>query len=399
MKVKQFLKSLCLYMPIFSGVIRERDKLRADLNISNLERMDLIASLQRLELEIDSLKVQSIMQPTEHSSVQIDEYQNKLNQEKENFKKNINVHDLPAIFHYWSNKYLKPLLNEVGIESIDLFFANYLLEASKNLSEHPRFISIGSGNCELEIRVAVLLKEKGLKDFTLECLELNSEMLDRGRQDAISKQVSDVMDFVSEDFNFWQPSKKYSAVIANHSLHHVTNLEGLFDAIKSSLNPNGYFVINDMIGRNGHQRWPEALVHLNKFWQELPETYKFNRSLNRLEPDYINWDCSSEGFEGIRAEDILPLLIQRFDFYLFVPFANIISVFIDRCFGHNFDPNSESDCSFIDRIHALDEELFQSGEIKPTQMFAVLTPCPCDTHIYSRGLSPIKSLRQPDKPT
>ena len=386
-------------MPIFGGVIRERDKLRADQNSLNLERIDLIASLQRIELAIDSLKVQPIIQITEQPSVQIDEYQIKLNQEKETFKNDINVHELPDIFHYWSNKYLKPMLNEVGIEGIDHFFASYLFKASKNLSDHPRFISIGSGNCDIEIKVAVLLKEMGLKDFTLECLELNPEMLDRGRQDAISKQVSDVIDFVSEDFNFWQPSKKYSAVMANHSLHHVTNLEGLFDAIKSSLNPNGYFVISDVIGKNGHQRWPEALFHVQKFWQELPESYKYNRSLSRLEPDYINWDCSVDGFEGIRAEDILPLLIQRFDFHLFVPFANVISIFIDRCFGHNFDTNSESDCSFIDRVHALDEELFQSGEIKPTQMFAVLTPCPNDAHIYSRGLSPIKSVRHPDKPT
>ena len=47
---------------------------------------------------------------------------------------------------------------------------------------------------------------------------------------------------------------EYDAVIANQSLHHVTNLEGLFDAIRHSLHPTGVFVTSDMIGRNGHDR-------------------------------------------------------------------------------------------------------------------------------------------------
>ena len=60
----------------------------------------------------------------------------------------------------------------------------------------------------------------GLREFTLECLELNSEMLQRGRHDAISQKVSDVIAFVEGDFNFWRASTNYSGVMANHSLHH-----------------------------------------------------------------------------------------------------------------------------------------------------------------------------------
>ncbi len=66
------------------------------------------------------------------------------------------------------------------------------------------------------------------------------------------------------------------------------------------------FVTNDMIGRNGHQRWPEALEIVNQYWHELPEAYRYNKLLSRYEPEYMNWDCSTEGFEGIRAQDILP---------------------------------------------------------------------------------------------
>jgi SAM-dependent methyltransferase len=186
-----------------------------------------------------------------------------------------------------------------------------------------------------------------------------------------------VADYVSgnvADFNKWSPPERdaYDIVIANQCLHHVLDLEHLFEAIHQGLKMDGRFLTSDMIGRNGHQRWPEAMEGLKPFWDELPERYRFNQLLQRYEHEYINHDCSSDGFEGIRAQDILPLLIERFGFELFVPYANIVMVFIDRPFGHNFDASAEWDRDFIDRVHRRDEEAIFSGEWKPTSMLAVL---------------------------
>ena len=94
---------------------------------------------------------------------------------------------------------------------------------------------------------------------------------------------------------------------------------------------------DDMIGRNGHMRWPEALVILDGLWKELPNSYKYNHQLKRLEVQFDNWDCSKEAFEGIRSQDILPLLIKKFQFDLFLGFANVVDVFVDRSFGHQTD--------------------------------------------------------------
>ena len=79
-----------------------------------------------------------------------------------------------------------------------------------------------------------------------------------------------------------------------------------------------------MIGRNGHQLWPEALEIVHEFWRQLPERYRYNRALKRYEELYENWDCSLESFEGIRAQDILPLLLEYFHFQLFVGCGNVI---------------------------------------------------------------------------
>jgi hypothetical protein len=149
-----------------------------------------------------------------------------------------------------------------------------------------------------------------------------------------------------------------------------------------------------MIGRNGHQRWPEALTFVNQLWEELPERYRYNHALKRTERKYENWDCSIDSFEGIRAQDILPLLVNRFQFDLFVGFGNIIDIFVDRAFGPNFDPEHEWDRSFIDRVHTLDVEQMAKGVVKPTHMYAAMTKRPVTHPRFHEPLTPEFSIRK-----
>ena len=289
------------------------------------------------------------------------------------FNDQVQVHDLPQIYHYWSNTYLRPKLETFGFSNPDQFFAHYLERAYADAPTRPaRFISIGAGNSDTEIRIAKMLRERGITNYTLECLELNPTMIERGRALAREEGLDEQILPVRGDFNLWQPEGRYDAIMANQSLHHVSNLEGLFTAIDSALTPQGRFITSDMIGRNGHQRWPEALAIVQEFWQELPMERRYNLQLQRKEPKFLDWDCSVAGFEGIRAQDILPLLIERFDFEFFLGFANVIDPFIDRGFGHHFDANSPADLAFIDRVHARDEEEILAGNISPTHSMAVM---------------------------
>ena len=324
-------------------------------------------------------------------------YEAKLAAETNIYKDVEDINILPQIFHYWSHTYLRPMFEEHGFSNPDQFFVKYLMESAEACGEAaPVFISIGAGNCDTEVRVAKLMKAAGCTRFVIECLDMNPHMLQRGREMAKAEGVDEHIDIVEGDFNKWSASRQYAGIMANQSLHHVLALEGLFDEIKRALHPDGYFITHDMIGRNGHQRWPEALSEVHRFWQELPHAYRYNRQLNRHEELYENWDCSNEGFEGVRAQDILPLLIERFHFHLFIAFSNVIDVFIDRGFGHNFDGDGAWDRDFIDRVHAFDEQALQSGLLTPTHLTAVMTKQPGSRASFSRGLLPANCVRRED---
>lgn len=302
----------------------------------------------------------------------VDDYARRLAAERAIFDPQVNVHDLPQIYHYWSNTYLRPMFEAHGFSYPEDFFAHWIAIARERAGRPIRVVSIGCGNADSEVRVAQLLRERGVGDVTIECLDLNPVMLDRGRDLARNASLEDRFEFVVADFNRWQPTRAYDVVMANQSLHHVLNLEGLFDAIAAALGDDGLFLTSDIIGRNGHQRWPEALAIVHEFWRELPRERRYNLQLRRHEELFLNWDCSVEGFEGIRAQDILPLLVARFGFELFLPYANVIDPFIDRSFGHHFDADSAADRALIDRIHARDEAEMLAGRIKPTHVLAVM---------------------------
>jgi len=290
---------------------------------------------------------------------------------------------------------MRPKLEAFGFSSPDGMFRKYLAEqcqARKN--DAKRFLSIGAGNCDLEIGIGAQLRDIGYADFVIDCLDLNPAMLERGRVVAAKEGVAGHLNFVLADFNEWNPRHDYDAVIANQSLHHVFKLEDLLARIRSSLKPHGSFVVSDMIGRNGHQRWPEALEIVRQFWRKLPPSYRFNRQLHRYEELYENWDCVGEGFEGIRSQDILPLLLEYFHFQLFAGFANVIDPFIDRAFGYNFDPEKDWDRSFIDRVHQRDQEEIVSGRIGPTHMLAVLGNDRGVPTLFHEPLTPAFCLRK-----
>jgi len=285
-----------------------------------------------------------------------------------------NVHDLPEIFHYWSSRHLAPKCVSLDFSDPNNFYIQYIEQiAAQYPGRGCEILSVGAGNCDTEVALAKLLLERNIQNFTFNCLDLNPHMLERGKQIVSENQLQSYFDYLETDINGWKVDQKYQIIIANQSLHHFVELEVLFDKTYDALDDDGYFLSNDMIGRNGHMRWPEALEIILALWATLEDRHKWNHQLNQFEAQYENRDCSTEGFEGIRAQDILPLLIKKFKFHRFLAFSNLINVFVDRSFGPNFDVNNAEDCYFIDFVAKLDDYFIESGKIKPIQMIAAMT--------------------------
>ena len=320
------------------------------------------------------------------------------NLEKFAFNRTPVIHDLPPIFHYWSNAYVRPRFEAIGFSSPDDFFFRTIATEQRRLARTVRVLSVGSGRCEVEIALARRLADDRIDDVAFVCTDLNARLLDAGARLAREAGVGDRFAFEVADINVRRLDRRFDVVVANQCLHHFVALEPILDNIRDALEDDGVFATSDVIGRNGHQLWPEALAEFLPFWNELAPKYRYDRVLRRQADAYVNYNHADVGFEGIRAQDILPLLVERFEFEVFAPYACIALPLVERRFGGNFDARDAADVAFVDRLARREAELLDSGAVKPTQLVAAmrrrrLAPC-----VSTLPFSPAECIRRIDSP-
>jgi SAM-dependent methyltransferase len=304
---------------------------------------------------------------------------------------------LSDINDYWKKKHHSKRFRKVtGTQNHIDFYARHLYAATE-ASGFCRIVSIGSGDGALEVQVAQKLETLGMNDYEFHLVEMSPYQNARAKKNVEHQKLKGRVITVEADLNNWVPAQSYSGAMAHHSLHHVLELEHLFNQIYNALDDNGRFVTFDIIGRNGHQRWPETYSVINALWHFLPEKKRYHTILKWTSENYRDHDCSTQGFEGIRAQDILPELIKKFHFDTFFAWGGLTDVFTGRSYGGNFDPNTEEDRAFIDLVEELNEVLIENGAIKPTCLCAsMLKHVSAEPKLYLNR-TPEIMLRDPQK--
>jgi SAM-dependent methyltransferase len=267
-------------------------------------------------------------------------------------------------------------------------------QCERRAPESARLVSLGAGNGEGELPLAARLAERGVTNLELVLLELNPVMIDRALELAAELGLGDRVRGEQADLNTWVATEPADIYIASHSMHHVVELEHLYDEVARTLDPDGVVLVNDMVGRNGHVRWPEAGQILRRIWTRLPERYRYNHYTRVIDDEYPDVDCSNEGFEGIRAQDVLPLLLERFHPEVFVGFASVIDPFIDRVYGPNIDVTDPADLELLGTIAQLDDAVLELGIVTPTHLIASFRAKPVACR-YPGHRSPERCVRDP----
>ncbi len=296
----------------------------------------------------------------------VTDYEGKLHTEILRYAADVDVHDLPAIHHVVNTQSLSLWLEQLtGKTTINEWWASEIDAVLAHTRESTvRVLSIGCGNGDIELDVLARVSDP--QRVRLLGLDVNPAMIERASNLAVQRGFPHAS-FAVQDLNHITLSETYDVVLASHSLHHIIELEKLFAAIDAASSDEMVFLVNDMIGRNGHVMWPATYTVVRTVWDTLDRKYKYNAYWKGYDHEPMNHDCSSEGFEGIRAQDILPLIIRQFDCEIFLPFSTIINRFTDRGYGHNFRPEEPGDVELIRRILELDIHLLKEKKLAPVQ--------------------------------
>lgn len=278
---------------------------------------------------------------------------------------------LPPIFHVWSNKFLKPQLVNLGIDSPESFYFSRILDAASARGRPVQVASLGAGGCTMEIELAKKLRACNIAAH-IECVDFNFSLMSLARAKAREAALDDMLSFTVRDVNTDCGSAGKDIVIVNQFFHHIENLEFACEDICRTLDDAGLLLTCDIVGRNGHVLWPSVATVVNRHWQDLDAAKRFDRHSSRCLQDYQSIDHSAYSNEGVRAQDVVRVLLEHFDFDFFFTYGAAIMPFVERRIGFNFDPADLNDVRFISSVADEDERRVVQAEYPASNMIASL---------------------------
>ena len=280
---------------------------------------------------------------------------------------------LPPIFHYWSARYLAPLLSKFDIRSPEeLYFKRSISVAkSPGFQGKLKVASLGSGAGHMELNLLDQLLKFGVQ-AELDCVDFNPRLKDAAMRKARQMGLEQSFQFYVEDCNKLSSGRNYDVIIVNQFFHHVEDLKSFCGSIRRQLKPHGVLLTCDVVGRNGHVLWPGVDTVVQQWWSMLPEHQRFDRYFSRSTESYISVDHSAYSNEGIKAQEVVESLLDDFEFETFITYGAAIIPIIERRVGFNFDPSSETDTDTVSRIAEADRAAIQSGTYPASNMIAVL---------------------------
>jgi SAM-dependent methyltransferase len=154
-------------------------------------------------------------------------------------------------------------------------------------------------------------------------------------------------------------------------LHHVVEIEHVVQTVTELLVPNGEFwIIGEAIGRNGNQLWPEALDAANRIFSSLPERFRRNAFTRKVDSTVPETDFGANSFEGIRSEEIEPLLLRYFDPVEIWRRNCFLWRLVNPVYFPNYDLNNEEDRYVVLSLVAAEYNLWKKGG-RPTESHSI----------------------------
>ncbi|ODT79546.1 MAG: hypothetical protein ABS69_07150 [Nitrosomonadales bacterium SCN 54-20] len=231
-----------------------------------------------------------------------------------------------------------------------------------------KVLSLCSGAARFEASYAAQVGSN--VEWTL--LDINVDLLELA-----SKQFSPTvkLDLIEANVNELEFSgEKWDVILCISALHHIVEIERVVKFCHDSLNEDGEFwSIGEYVGRNGNRLWPDAREEANKIFHQLPKRYRLNRHTNLVDYEIPDNDYSVGCFEGVRSEDIEPVLDRWFrpeDVYRRNCFLWRL---INLTYSDNYCIQSSVDQELIANMVNAEAVHFQSGG-RGTELFGVYRP-------------------------
>jgi SAM-dependent methyltransferase len=231
---------------------------------------------------------------------------------------------------------------------------------------YRRVLEIGCGIGSLCVNTCRNLDLWGMPYEAYHAFDISEEVIDVARRAVAREGLRGVTLFTADANTVELPANRYDLVLISQSIHHVAELEHLYNQILGTLTPNGVFICSDYFGPTRMQ-WTEAqLTIMNDLLAAFPDEllpnsrkeFRLEREVKRIPLKiFLDHDPS----EGVRAAEALPLAREMFEIEVHKPCGGTILYELLRGRIHNFDDEDEKDNAILRLLFVFEKTLIERG--------------------------------------
>jgi 2-polyprenyl-3-methyl-5-hydroxy-6-metoxy-1,4-benzoquinol methylase len=244
----------------------------------------------------------------------------------------------------------------------------YILKDSKGVNCG---LSIGCGSGALERHCRLINACQ-----TIDAIDLAEGAIEEAKKLAQEKKISGINYTVQNIENINLPKEKYDVVFASSAIHHVKNLEALFDQVRSSLKPFGLFIMLEYVGPSQFQFTKKSCDLINELLSIFPKEYRKISSDPTKTKDHftkatIEMMNASDPSEAIRSAEITPLLSKYFTILEKKDYGGTILHMLLQDIVANFNHNDYRDMTVLKLLILLENTLIREKVIDSDFAFLV----------------------------
>lgn len=270
-------------------------------------------------------------------------------------------------FHWVESSLVMAYIQEQITGNPELDWLTYSYQKYVCAQRPPaRILSLGCGGGALERDLCRL-------GFTgdIDACDFSEGAIEHARGMAAQQGLNNIHYFVSDLNQAEFSSEQYKIIFSGSALHHISNLEGLLDQLRSALVEHGLLIVNEYVGPFQLQWTPQQTRIINDLLGLLPSTYRKRISFpgetkeSFPGPSTVRDMNATDPSEAIRSNEIVPLIQARFAIREHKNFGGTILHMLLQDIVGNFDPANCTDAAFLNFLIYIERILIRE-ELLPS---------------------------------
>lgn len=255
-------------------------------------------------------------------------------------------------------------------------WATYFLEKYIPNREEAVMASIGCGEGRLERWLA-----QNTAFAQCDAFDIAAGAIEKAKKAAIKSGFHHINYEVSDVNSMSLQEDRYDAIWFYNSLHHVSQLEHIYEQAAHALKPNGYLFFNEYIGPNRFNFTPRQRDVINATFALIPKRYKRSFVPGHNEPYLLGTGIPDpaevarvDPSESVRSQEIITVLEDYFDIVEFNIAGGTMLQFLLLGIAGNFRTDDPESIRVLEMLFTVEDTLMEIGDLQSDFACVAATP-------------------------